>query len=456
MKNLRAGLTVFALALALSGCGVIGGKGNKPKTPTLGERIPILSSETAVDVDASLADVAVVLPDAVANTEWTQPGGNASKVMQHLALGAALGPAWHAKIDGTNKYMRLAASPIAAEGKVFVVDTFARLHAYDGATGRNLWVKQIGSDKDTKGGVSFWSGEMRGERGSLFGGGVSYDDGKLYATSGIGDVAAFNASDGSQIWKVRPGGPLRGAPSIGNGNVYVTSQDNQLYALNAADGTTAWNEAASLELSGVFGSGAPAIAQGTVVAGFSSGELNAYRYENGRSLWADALSRTSISTTVSTLSDIDASPVIDRGRVFAIGQGGRMVSMELVTGQRLWEINVAGIDTPWIAGEWVFVIDDQARLLCLARATGKLRWISQLPHYRKEKKRDGVITWTGPILAGGRLIVASSHGQLANIDPANGKLQSVTKADGDVSLPPIVSNNTLFILTDDGRLTAWR
>lgn len=458
MKMFRTGLILGTMALALAGCGVLGrGGGDKrPKTPTIGERIPILTSESNADLDPSLADVAVLLPPAQLNTDWAQPGGNGAKMMEHVALGTALGEAWTVKIDGTTPYARLAASPVVGDGKIFAVDIYANVHAFDAATGAKLWVSQIGDAKDVAGHISIISGEMVGNRGSLFGGGVSYEDGKIYATSGLGDVAAFNAADGKQIWKVRPGGPLRGAPSISNGQIYVMSQDNQIFALKMADGGVIWNEAASLEVSGIFGAAAPAVAQGSVVAGFSSGELNAYRYENGRSLWADALSRTSISTSVASLSDVDASPVIDRGRVFAIGQGGRMVSMELVTGQRIWEINVAGIATPWVAGEWVFVIDDQARLLCLARANGKVRWISQLPRYRKEKKKNGPIIWTGPILAGDRLIVASSEGQLANINPANGALQSTTKAGAPVYLPPIVANNTMYVLTNDGHLTAWR
>ncbi|MFM5913939.1 MAG: PQQ-binding-like beta-propeller repeat protein, partial [Chakrabartia godavariana] len=210
------------------------------------------------------------------------------------------------------------------------------------------------------------------------------------------------------------------------------------------------------ELTGVFGVAAPAIAQGTVVAGFSSGELNAYRYENGRVLWADALTRTSISTSVSALSDIDASPVVDRGRVFAVGKGGRMVSLELVTGQRLWEINVGGIATPWVAGEWVFVVTDDARLLCIARGSGKVRWAKQLPRYRKESKKKDPISWSGPILAGDRLILASSQGQLVNVSPADGTVQSTMKTNGAVLLSPVVADGMLYVLTNDGRLTAWR
>lgn len=438
----RAGIGIAAL-VALAGCGVLGGgKDGKPRTPTVGQRVAILTSESSAEVDPSLADVAVLLPAAVTNDAWTQPGGNGSKVMEHLSLGTAIGPAWTASIAGASPRARLASAPVVSGGRIFAVDTNARLRAFDAQTGARVWEVDLGV-----------SGEGSG---AVWGGGVSVDSETVYATNGLGDVAAVSAANGSILWKKRPGGPLRGSPGIGLGNIYVVSPDNQLYALKASDGSQEWTQSGAAELAGVFGVASPAIAQGTVVAGFSSGELNAYRYENGRVLWGDALSRTSISTSVSALADIDASPVIDRGRVFAVGKGGRMVSLELVTGQRLWEINIAGISTPWIAGEWLFVVTDDARLLCIARGSGKVRWISQLPRWKDEEDKKGPISWTGPVLAGDRLIVASSDGRLANISPADGRLQSETSAGGAVYLPPIVANNTLYILTNDGKLTAWR
>ena len=208
-----------------------------------------------------------------------------------------------------------------------------------------------------------------------------------------------------------PPARLRGSPTIAFNSVYVMTQDNQIHALNAADGKPVWNESGSLGQAGVFGVAAPAAGQGTVIAGYSSGEIVAYRYENGRSLWSDALARTSISTQVGILTDVDADPIIDRGRVFALGQGGRMAAYELVTGQRIWELNLAGISTPAVAGDWVFTLTDDARLLCIARNTGKVRWITNLIRYKNEKKRKNEFFWTGPVLAGNRLWIANSHGQ---------------------------------------------
>lgn len=436
------------LLASLGGCGIFGGGDKKPKTPVLGERTPVLTYETGAEVDPSLADVPVDVPGAVINENWSQPGGNANKMMTHLALGRDLAAAWNARVSGSTKRARLAAGPVVADGKLFVIDVEGRVHAFDSANGREQWVRQVGSEQQIRDSRSGWK--------ALFGGGVSYDGGKLYATNGLGDVTVLDPATGNPGWTVRPGGPLRGAPTVANGHVYVISQDNQLFALKVEDGSVVWNEAATLELAGVFGVAAPAAGSGTVVAGFSSGELNAYRYENGRIVWQDALSRTSISTAVASLSDIDADPVIDRGVVYAVGQGGRMVALELNTGQRLWELSIAGISTPWVAGEWIFVVTDDARLLCIARSSGKVRWITQLDRWRNAKSKKGPISWTGPVLGGNRLILANTDGKLVNVNPGTGEVLTSTKAGGPIYLSPIIANETLYTLTEDGHITAWR
>ncbi|MEO8722431.1 MAG: PQQ-binding-like beta-propeller repeat protein [Sphingobium sp.] len=437
----RSALLMLSVA-SLSACGIVGGGHNKgPKTPVVGNRISILGSDRDATVDAAVADVPVTLPEPYVNDEWAQPGGNSFKMMGHVALGASPQELWSTKIAGSTPRARLAASPVILGGKLFVIDADARVIAMDAAKGTQLWQTAMPAE---------------GNGRSLFGGGVSAQDDRVFVTTGVGDVAALNAGTGAIIWKKHLGGPLRGSPTLANGHVYVMSQDNQIYSLNQSDGETQWTESGTAEISGVFGVAAPAAGQGTVIAGFSSGELTAYRYENGRDLWGDALSRTSISTSVAALADVDADPVIDRGRVFAIGQGGRMASYELVTGQRLWELNIAGISTPAVAGEWVFVVTDDAKLLCVARASGKIRWISQLKRWQKEKKRAGAIRWSGPVLAGGRLLLVSTGGDLVYANPADGTTQVFRKWGHPMSLRPIVVNNILYVLSDDGRLTAFR
>ena len=425
---------------ALSSCGVLGGKGKGPKTPVVGERVSILSTERDAVADPALANVPVVLPEPYVNPDWAQPGGNAAKTVGHVALGSAPRQVWSASIAGSTSRARLAAAPVIANGKLYVIDADAKVIAMNAKTGARLWTTAMPAE---------------GNGRSVFGGGVSVLGDRVFVTTGVGDVAALDAANGSVVWKVQPGGPLRGSPALANGQIYVMSQDNQIFALNQQTGATEWSESGTVETTGVFGVAAPAAAQGTVIAGFSSGELTAYRYENGRTLWGDALARTSISTSVASLTDIDADPVIDRGRVFAIGKGGRMASYELGTGQRLWEINVAGISTPTVVSDWVFVVTDDARLMCIARATGKIRWISQLKRWRDAEDRKGAVRWTG-VLAGGRLIYVSTDGDLIYADPSDGSVRTSMDIDRSVSLSPVVADNMLYILADDGHLTAWR
>jgi len=442
MKRVKSMTALLMGSILLSACGVFGGGGDDRATPTIGNRSSILGAESGAEVDTAIANIAVIVPAPRTNSEWAQSGGNAGKSVGHLSLGDGLNKAWSVNVSGTNKRERLAAAPVVSGGRLFVVDTSGKVHAFDANSGARAWTQSIDVKGDGK--------------SSVFGGGASVSGAFVYATNGVGDVVALNASDGAEIWKTRPAGPLRGAPTISNGNVYVMTQDNQIYALSAADGSVQWNEAATFGLAGIFGVAAPAAAQGTIVTGYSSGELAAYRYENGRNLWNDALARTSISTSVATLSDIDADPVIDRGRVFALGQGGRMAAYELVTGQRIWELNIAGIATPAVAGEWVFVLTDDAKLLCVARPTGKVRWISELDAFKNAKKKKGPIYWTGPVLAGNRLIVANTEGDVTAVSPEDGTSTKLFEIGDGVSLPPIVANNTLYVLDDSGRISAFR
>ena len=440
----RVLLIAAGVSLALSGCGVFK-KTTDPKKPVvLGERLPVLNFESKLEADPSLADVPITLPPPVLNAEWSQPGGNAAKTLGHLQIGTTLSLAWSTSIGkGNTRGADMNATPVVGGGRVYAMDTIATVSAFDAKSGTKLWSSRIAREKE---GTAV-----------AFGGGVSYgDDGRVYATSGYGIAAAFDAATGAQVWRVDLGTPLRGAPSLDGGHVYVLSADNQLFSLNLKDGKTNWEATGTSEQAGILGAAAPAIALDTAVVGFSSGELIAIRVENGRTVWQDALNRTSRSTALAALSDIDAPPVIDRGRVFAIGHGGRIAALELSTGQRVWEQNLAGTSMPWVAGDFVYAVSLDGDVVCLTRGEGKIRWISRLPRYKKDKKKGKAVLWQGPILASDRLVLTSSDGRMFAMSPYDGKLLSQIRLPGPASMPPIVAAGTIYVLTDDGRLNAYR
>ncbi len=145
-------------------------------------------------------------------------------------------------------------------------------------------------------------------------------------------------------------------------------------------------------------------------------------------------SRTGHVTALSQLDDIAGRPVIDRGVVYAISQSGLMAAFSMNTGERMWSRDIGGIQTPWAAGEFVYVLDNNARVLCLTRKEGRVRWIHQLPQYEDLEDKEDPILWAGPVLVSDKLILTSSNGYAQALSPYDGKLVA------RVEIPPAPSS----------------
>jgi outer membrane protein assembly factor BamB len=243
---------------------------------------------------------------------------------------------------------------------------------------------------------------------------------------------------------------------VADGRVFAITVDNQLEVLSTADGRRLWTHNGTPETAGLLVGTSPAVEGEVVVVPYSSGELYALRVENGRPLWSETLGPASRTDAVSALADIAGRPVIDRGRVFAIGNGGRMVAIDLRSGERVWEQDIGGIDSPWVAGDFVYVVSNDDNLICLSRSDGRIRWMQELPRWENPEKKSGPIRWSGPVLAGDRLIVVASDGEALSISPYTGKpLGRVELPDGTF-LAPIVADGTLYVVTDEADLIAMR
>ena len=439
----RAGVAM-AIALALAGCETIGdwlGPGEDPPLP--GERISVLSLEQALEADPRIADVPVLLPAPYVNAAWAQPGGYPDNALHHLEAADGLALAWsQAAGAGSSSDGRLTAPPIVADGRIFVLDAEGTVHAFDADVGTRLWSVDLTQE-----------GEDREEG---FGGGLAYDMGGLFAATGFGTVAALDAQSGTRLWVYEGGTPFRAAPSALGGRVFVITFDNQALALAQADGSVLWTHTGIQESAGILGSPSAAVSGGTVVVPYSSGELFALKVENGQEIWNDTLTRVLSNTSLADISDIAGRPVVDRDRVFAISHAGRMVAIDLRTGERVWTRTISGVQMPWVAGDFVFVVSTSAEVVALSRRDGRIRWVTQLPRFRNEEARRGPIAWAGPVLVGDRLLLASSTGDALSISPYDGQIIGATDIPEGTFIAPIVANRTVYFLTDDAELLAFR
>lgn len=444
MRSWRALGLVFFAATLLQGCSgdsLFFGE-EKEGPPLEGERLPILTLEKSLVADPDLAELKIVLPRPFENKDWPQPGGNAVHAMQHLAAGDVLKRIWSTSIgSGSDDETQLIASPIIVDGLIYTMDSEGDVAAFSVVDGDRVWSVETRPDDEDE---------------TIFPGAIAAGEGKLIAATGYGEVIAFGLKDGTELWRARLPGPVRAAPTVIDGRIFVSILGNQSFSLDLRDGARVWSHTGISEESALLGIASPAVSGGSAIIPYSSGELFVLRVENGRLLWSDNLSAVRSRNAVSRLSDIRGNPVVDDGLVIAISQAGRLLATDLKSGRRVWEARVGGDQTPWVAGDYIFVVSDLGEVLALTKRRGQIRWIQQLPVFENPEDKEGIITYAGPVLVSDRLLVGASTGEIYAISPYTGDILGKIDIGSPVFVPPIVAGGTVFFLTDDGDLEAYR
>jgi outer membrane protein assembly factor BamB len=424
---------VAALAITLCGCSGLSSLKNpfaKAKVPLPGERIAVIADDGVNTIDKSAAK-AIVVPPPNANAAWSQPGGVPANNLGNLALGDTLQKVWSADAGtGSSSKGRLSAIPLVADGKVFTLDAAGTVSAFSSASGARAWASSVTPEHEKS---------VEG-----FGGGLALDGGHLYVVTGYGTVVALNPDNGEVVWNKKIGDPIRNSPTAAGGKVYFVATDNQLHCLNGADGAELWTARGLPQPAALLSNASPAVGQGVVVAPFPAGDVAAYQIGSGQQAWTQSLTRTAETTASGILAD-PARPVIDHGVVYAVSHGGKMIASSETTGDRLWTRSLASTQMPWVAGDTVYVVDVSGKLLALARADGKVRWLIDLPDSSR---------WSGPVLAGGKLWLVSAEGVLVGADARTGEVVSKLDLGAKVFVSPIVAAGRMFILTDGAQLIA--
>jgi len=429
----------LAAMLALAGCGWFGDS-DKPKLE--GERIPIIVRDATIEADERIAEVPVTLPAAAENQSWPQPGGTPSHMMGHLAGTGRFAVAWRSSIgSGSSRDGRITAMPVVADGLAFAMDAGSQVTAVDAASGGRAWSFDVSPEGESSGGM---------------GGGVAFDRGRLYVTTGYAQAIALNARDGKELWRTTLSAPSRSGPTVVGDRVYVITIDNQMHALETETGKKVWTHTGIAEVAGLFG-GASAASDGRIiVAPYSSGEMFGLRPDIGRVIWSDSFASAQRADAVSAFADIRGLPVIDQNVVYAVSNSGRMAAVDMRSGGRYWDRAFGSLFMPWVAGDFIFLTTVDNEVLCITRREGRVRWITPLPRYEDEKRRSGRYVWTNPVLVEGQLFVAGTAGQGYVLSPLTGEVTGRISLPGPVSVSPVVAQRTVYLVTDGGDLVALR
>lgn len=387
--------------------------------------------------------VPISLPAQRSSGSWTHRGGDATRDAGHVALSATPERIWSVNIgSGNSRKYAIASDPVVADGRIFTLDSRAQVSAVS-PEGRVLWRADL---------------TPLGERNAdATGGGLAFGDGTLFATTGFGRLVALDPATGAERWTQRFSAPVTGAPAVAGDRVLVAARDNSINAVRTGNGRLIWTAPGAPSNSGVITGTGPSAAGDTVVFPSGASEIIAARPEGIR-LWAASLAGERRGFAYAGISDITADPVITRGAVYAGTQSGRFAKLDRETGERIWTATEGATAPAIVAGGSVFIVNDQNRLVRLDDATGEVIWAVDLPYYERDRPRRlrEITAHYGPLLAGGRLIVASDDGRLRFFSPEDGALLHETGLPGGAASLPAIVNGTLYILSGNGQLHAFR
>jgi outer membrane protein assembly factor BamB len=435
MTSISQIVLASSAALWLTGCDMF-----KEKIVLSGKRETFLTLDSAVLPDPMAARTSVLLTSKVPNTDWPQAGGNAAHVMPNLALSQSLGQIWSTSVgSGGSEDHRITSGPVIANGILYTCDALGKIFAIEAKGGKILW--------------SVDPLPVGGHASDAIGGGVAYDAGLVYSTTSFGELLALQAQDGKIVWRKPLGAPSRIAPTLKDGKVYALTINNEIHAFAAKTGDSLWTHSGISEAAGILGGASPAVCDGVAIAVYSSGEIFAFQAHTGEPIWGELLNPALRIDSVASIAHIRARPVIDGGVVYVISHGGQMVALDLKTGQRLWQRDIGGIRTPALMGDSLFMVTNDADLLCIQKATGQIRWAIPLPKVTQDDRKP--ILWAGPIIAGDALILAGSHGKLILASPKDGMTLKILDMPDSSNQSPIVAEGALYVLTDDATLVKY-
>ena len=414
-----------------------------------GERIEVrpastVSTGSGREAVRTFANVAFSVPPTEENTDWTHISGGPAHTTVHPAFSSAPKPVWDVSIgQGNSRRHRITAGPVVSDRRVFALDSQALLTAVT-VDGTALWSRDLTPSSERGGDAS--------------GGGLAAAYGRVYATTGFGEVVALDAATGREIWRQDVEAPATGGLTVAGGLVYMVTRASVAWAIDAENGRVGWRLPGTPVLSGTIGGASPAVTDRIAVIPFGVGELVAVLRQGGAPLWSSVVSGRRQGRAYANSNDITADPVVSEGVVYSGNRSGRAVALRLNTGERLWTVRDGAQGPVSVSGGSVFLISDLNELIRLDAATGARIWSRELKYFRNEKasRHKAIHVYFGPALAGGGLWLASNDGTVTSYNPETGARVSTFELPGGAASSMAFADGTMYIVSDRGRLHAYR
>lgn len=329
--------------------------------------------------------------------------------------------------------------PVAGYGKIYSANRIGDVYAFDLDTGKKVWHADLQKNSSSD---SFFASS----KSALLAGGPTIGMNKVFIGSENGEVYSLDADSGSLVWQAQVKGEVISAPAVDNGTLVVNSASGILKAFDATEGTEQWKIEQDVPALTLRGVSSPALAGGGAVIGSSDGTLTVFILESGQQGWTVEVGEASGSTELERVIDIDSKPLIYGDKVYAISAKGNLVALDLRSGRMLWKRQYSSFRQLSMSGNNLFLTDVKGHVYAIDRANGLERW-SQLALTNRSV--------TGPAILADHVVVGDYEGYLHWLDKESGEIVARYQLDSSgIFSTPTVAKEILYVQSRDGDLQA--
>jgi outer membrane protein assembly factor BamB len=392
-----------------------------------------------IRIDESLSSVAIKIPNQKNNSFWIASGSSQNQLVENIEKKFLTNKKGEIVLKSKSQYWFFYSGkiddhfvffPLIKDDKIFILDTSGELVSSSLKEKKTIWKSQVFAKHFLK--------NYQIPR-------ISYANGKIFAIAGINKIAAISEANGNIIWEKDISSIPISVPISDGKMLYVSTNDNKLYALNESDGSLQWVHSGITRQTAILGAADPILYGDSVLVSYSSGEIYMVKKKNGEVVWSQDLNINKAVSSDFYLNDIDATPVVKDGVIYVIGNGGLMMAINVKDGNYFWKKQIAGTVDFWAAGDFLFVINNENKLIALSKKNGAIKWISQLPDLEKPKKPQTKIIYSGVVMAGDKLIISRADGQLIISSPLDGKIEKTFSIGKKISHAPVVVNGKIYL-----------
>jgi len=263
-----------------------------------------------------------------------------------------------------------------------------------------------------------------------------------------GHLLALNRADGSLRWQRLLDAEILSPPAADAERVIVRTTNDNVFALAVEDGAELWTYESKLPLLTLRGASPPLLVEEYVFIGFDSGWLVALNPENGEEEWRVQVGEPEGSSPIDRLVDIDAELLLAGDQLYAVAYQSRLVSLDWRQGRVRWLSQLSSLNRPALGFGNAYVTTEQGLLMALDRDEGRLRWQKQSLRGRLPGPPVALLDY---------LAIGDEEGWLHLLSQVDGSVAArLRHGRKRISATPLVRGDVVYVLGDGGKIGAYR